>query len=69
MKNIKPEKYTKAGNLNCDSTDKKKFSVHYMMLKFNLRHGMIVDKIDKKISFKQSKWLEKNINFNTQTKN
>ena len=36
------------------------------MLNFYVRHGMVVDKIHEKISFKQSNWLEKYINFNTQ---
>ena len=39
------------------------------MLKFYVRHGMVVDKIHEIISFKQSKWLEKYINFNTQKRN
>ena len=39
------------------------------MLKFYVRHGMIVDKIHKITSFKQSKWLEKYVNFNTQRRN
>ena len=39
------------------------------MLKFYVRHGMIVDKVHEIISFKQSKWLEKYINFNTQKRN
>ena len=30
---------------------------------------MIVDKVHEIISFKQSKWLEKYINFNTQKRN
>ena len=30
---------------------------------------MIVDKVQEIISFKQSKWLEKYINFNTQKRN
>ena len=30
---------------------------------------MILDKVHEVISFKQSKWLEKNINFNTQKRN
>ena len=33
------------------------------MLKFYVRHGMIVDKIHEVISFKQSKWLNKYIGF------
>ena len=36
------------------------------MLKFCVRDGMIVDKIHEIISFKQSKWLEKYSNFNTE---
>ena len=39
------------------------------MLKFYVRHGMIVEKIHEIISFKQSKWLEKYIRFNTQNRN
>ena len=39
------------------------------MLKFYVRHGMVVDKTHEIISFKQSKWLEKYINFNTQKRN
>ena len=39
------------------------------MLKFYVRHGMIVEKIHEIISFKQSKWLERYINFNTQKRN
>ena len=53
----------------CDWSDEKNYSVHYRMLKFYLRHGMIVDKVLKIISFKQSRWLEKYINFNTQKRN
>ena len=30
---------------------------------------MVVDKVREVISFKQSKWLEKYINFNTQKRN
>ena len=43
--------------------------VHYTMLKFYVKHGMIIDKIHEIISFKQSKWLEKHITFNTQKRN
>ena len=69
MKEIKPENYVKSKKLICDWTDKKNYLVHYRMLKFYIRHGMVIDKIHEIISFKQSKWLEKNINFNTQKRN
>ena len=55
--------------LVCDWTDKKKYLIHYRMLKIYVRHGMIVEKIHEIISFKQSKWLEKYTSFNTQKRN
>ena len=39
------------------------------MLKFYVKHGMIVEKIHEIISFKQSKWLESYISFNTRKRN
>ena len=69
MKSIKPENYTKSKKLRCDWTDKKRYLIHYRMLKFYVRHGMIVEKIHEIISFKQSKWLEGYISFNTQKRN
>ena len=69
MKKIKPENYTKSKKLICDWSDKKKYLIHYRMLKFYVRHGMIVVKIHEIISFKQSKWLEGYISFNTQKRN
>ena len=69
MNEIKPKNYTKSKKLKCDWTDKKKYLIHYRMLKFYVRHGMIVEKIHEIISFKQSRWLEKYISFNTQKRN
>ena len=66
MKKIKPENYTKAKKLICDWSNKKNYLIHHRMLKFYVRHGIIVDKIHEKFSFKQSKWLGKNIKFNSQ---
>ena len=66
MKKIKPKNFTKAEKLICDWTDKKNYLIHYRMLKFHVRHGMIVDKIHEIISPKQSKWLVKYKNFKTQ---
>ena len=66
MKEIKPDAYIQTKKLICDWSDKKNYLVHYRMLKFYLRHGMIVDKVHNIISFKQSRWLEKYININTQ---
>ena len=69
MKMIKPKNYTKSKKLICDWTDKKKYLIHYRMLKFYVRHGTIVVKIHEIISFKQSKWLESYVSFNTQKRN
>ena len=69
MKEIKPDTYIQTSKLICDWSDKKNYLVHYRMLKFYVRHGMIVDKVNEIISFKQSRWLEKYINFNTQKRN
>ena len=69
MKEIKPDTYTSTKKLICDWSDKKNYLIHYRMLKFYIRHGMVVDKIHNIISFRQSRWLEKYINFNTQKRN
>ena len=57
------DNYTQCKKLICDWTDKKNYLIHYRMLKFYVRHGMIVNKIHEIISFKQSKWLNKYIDF------
>ena len=69
MKTIKPDTDTQTKKLICDRSDKKNYLIHYRMLKFYVRHGMVVDKVHETISFKQSKWLEKYINFNIQKRN
>ena len=65
MNSIRPENYAKSRKLVCDWSDKKKYLIHYRMLKFYVRHGMVVEKIHEIISFKQSRWLEKYISFHT----
>ena len=69
MNKIKPTNYTKSKKLICAWTDKKKYLIHYRMLKFYVRHGMVVEKIHEIKSFKQSRWLEKYNSFNTQKRN
>ena len=66
MNEIKSDTYIQTKKLICDWSDKKNYLVHYRMLKFYIRHGMIVDKVHDIISFRQSRWLGKYINFNTQ---
>ena len=69
MKGFKPDSYNQTKKLLCDWSDKENYLVHYRMLKFYVRHGMIVDKVHEIIKYKQSKWLEKYINFKTQKRN
>ena len=69
MNKIKPKNSTKTKKLICDWTDKKKYLIHYWMLKFYVRHRMIVEKVHEIISFRESKWLESYISFNTQKRN
>ena len=69
MNRIKPKNYTKSKKLISDWSDKRKYLIHYRMLDFYVRHGMVVEEVHKTISFKQSTWLEKYINFNTQKRN
>ena len=69
MNEIKPDNYISTKKLICDWSDKKNYLIHYRMLKFYIRHGMIIDKVHNIISFKQSRWLEKYISFNTQKRN
>ena len=66
MNTIKHKNYTKSKKLGCDWSDKRKYLILYRMLKFYVRHGMVVEKIHEIISFKQNKWLEKHISFHTQ---
>ena len=69
MKKTIPENYTKTKIMICDWSDKKKYLIHYRMVKFYVRHGMIVGKTLAILSFKQSEWLERCISFNTQKRN
>ena len=69
MKEITPDTYTQTRKLTCDWSFKKNYLVHYRMLKFSVRLGMVVDTIHEIDSFKQSKWLEKIISFKIQKRN
>ena len=69
MKKIKPKKYTKSKKVICAWTNKKNYLIHYRMLNFYVRHGMIMDIIHETLSCKRSNWLEKYISFNVQKRN
>jgi len=46
--------------------DKEKYVIHYKNLKQALQLGLILKKVDRCLSFNQSKWLEPYINKNTE---
>ena len=69
MKEIIPDTYTQNKKLIYDWSDEKNYFINYRMLKFYVRYGIIVDKVHDIISFRQSRWLEKYVNFNTQKRN
>ena len=52
--------------LICDQLYKKDYLVHYRLLKFYVRQGMVISKVRKVISFQQSPWLGEYIDLNTQ---
>ena len=69
MKTIKPDTYIQTKKLIGGWSDKKMYLIHYGMLKIFIRHGMIVVKVHNILSFRQIRWLEKYISFNTQKRN
>lgn len=45
---------------------KKNYVLHYRNLKLYLKYGMILSKVHRALAFKQSAWLKKYIDLNTQ---
>ena len=66
MNNVNQPNYKPTPKLMCDVTNKSKYMIHYRMFKFYLNQGMKVTKIHTIYRFKQSAWLGKYINHNTQ---
>ena len=46
---MKPNKYTPHKKVICDWTDKKNYLIHYRVLNFYVKNGMIVDKVEETI--------------------
>ena len=66
MNSVKQPNYKPTEKLMCDLTNKYNYMMHYRMFKFYTQIGMKVTKIHTIYRFKQSLWLEKYINHNTQ---
>ena len=66
MNSVKQSNYKPTEKLMCDLTNKHNYMMHYRMFKFYTQIGMKVTKIHTIYRFKQSLWLEKYINHNTQ---
>ena len=66
MNNVNQPNYKPTSKLMCDVTNKSKYMIHYRMFKFYLNQGMKVTKIHTIYRFKQSPWLGKYIDHNTQ---
>ena len=62
----KPEKYKPTEKLIMDQTNKQRYFLHYRDLKFYLRHGIRILNVHTVYKFKQSPWLAKYINYNTE---
>ena len=66
MNSVKQPNYKPTEKLMCDLTNKYNYMMHYRMFKFHTNLGMKVAKIHCEYRFKQSLWLEKYLNHNTQ---
>ena len=66
MNSVKQPNYKPTEKLMSDLTNKQKYMMHYRMFKFHINMGMNVTKIHTNYRFKQSPWLEKYIEHNTQ---
>ena len=65
MKEHVPKTFRPIGKLICDQTNKEYYIVHYRNLKFYIRMGMIISKLHRIVSFDQSPWLQRYIDYIT----
>lgn len=59
-------KMNKIDKLLLTLSEKKNYVIHYRMLKLALRHGLVLKKVHRVLSFNQSKWLKPYIDKNTE---
>ena len=65
MKEHEPKPHRPSTKLICDQNNKEYYIVHYRNLKFYLRMGMTNKKVHRIVSFDQSPWLSKYIDYYT----
>ena len=65
MREHEPKPHRPTSKLISDQTNKEYYILHYRNLKFYLRMGMIIKKVHRIVSFDQSPWLAKYIDYNT----
>ena len=66
MNSVNQPNYKLTSKLMCDVTNKTKYMTHYRAFKFYINMGMKVTKIHTIYRFKQSAWLAKYLDHNTQ---
>ena len=69
MIEMKPKNYTESEKLFFDQTDKKKYFIHYKMLKIFVRHGKKIYELHELLSIEQGKWLQKFMSYTEQKRN
>ena len=65
MKEHEPQPHGPTSKLICDQTNKEYYIVHYRNLKFYIGMGMLIKKVHRIVSFDQSPWLAKYIDYIT----
>ena len=65
MKEHVPKQFRPTSELIFDQTNKEYYIVHYKNLKFYVRMGMIINEVHRIVSFDQTPWLEKYIDYIT----